>query len=84
MRTKEPIPPRHFGPTAVAVDDFLRSLGCTEITFIKNRHVKVSAMVGPKRISFSIPCTPRDDTDAAKQAVWRAKKKLTEACVAVV
>jgi hypothetical protein len=83
MKRREPIPARHFGPAAVAVEDYLRSLGCDDITFIKGKHVKVTAMVGPKRIGFSIPCTPRDDTAAAKQAVRQAKKKLTEACVAV-
>jgi hypothetical protein len=83
MRTKEPIPARNFGPAAVAVDEYLRSLGCTDVTFIKGKHVKVAANVGPKRIGFSIPCTPRDDTAAARQAVRQAKKKLTEALVVV-
>lgn len=83
MKRREPIPARHFGPAAVAVEDYLRSLGCGDITFVKTKHIKVSAMVGPKHISFSIPSSPRDDTAAANQAVRRAKRKLTEALVAV-
>lgn len=87
MSTKkgDQIPARHFGPQAVAVEDYLRSLGCTDITFVKGKHVKVSAMFAPGRyIAFSIPCTPRDDTAAAHQAIRQAKRKLTEACIAVV
>jgi hypothetical protein len=83
MKHREPTPARQFGVPAVAVEEYLRSLGCTNITFVKGKHVKVTAMVGPKQIGFSIPCTPRDETAAAKQAVRQAKRKLTEACIAV-
>lgn len=76
----EPVHPRQFGPAAAAVDEFLRGIGCSEITFYKAKHVKVEAQVGPKTIRFSLPCTPRDDTAAAKQAVRQARRKVAEAC----
>lgn len=79
-KRREPTDPRQFGAPAVAVDEFLRSLGITDATFTKTKHIKVRFSVGPHTVSMSLPCTPRDDDTAAKQAVRRARQKITEAC----
>jgi len=79
-RQKDALEPRKIGPAAVAVDDYLRALGITGATFTKTKHAQVEFMVGPHRLRMSVPCTPRDDTQAAKESVWRVRKLVIETC----
>ena len=79
----EPVHPRRFGPAAMAVADYLLSLGITDAVFTKTTHVHAKFKIVVRQVTVSIPCTPRDDTAAAKQAVRFAKQKITEACVQI-
>ena len=76
----DPIAPRNIGPAAVVLHDFLLGLGCTEIEFIKTKHIRVSWMTGPRKVSMSMSCTPRDDDTCARNAIRIARRKIAEVC----
>lgn len=78
----KPVHPRRLGAAAIAVDEYLRSLGIDDAVFVKAKHVQVEFSVGPHTRRMSLSCTPKDDTAAAHQAVRRVKKIITEACAA--
>jgi hypothetical protein len=78
-RRRDEINPRQFGAAAAAVDEYLRSLGITDAVFVKTKHVQAKFKIGDRQVSVSIPCTPRDDDAAAKQAVRYARQKITQA-----
>ena len=58
-------------------------MGIADAVFIKTTHVHAKFKIGVRQVTVSIPCTPRDETAAAKQAVRFAKQKITEACVQI-
>lgn len=82
-RRGDPVPARHIGPTAVAVEEFLRGLRCAEIKFSKTKHVHVEFFIGPRRQKVSLPCTPRDDDNATYNAVRRIKRIVECVCAGV-
>lgn len=83
-RRNDPITPRNIGPAAVAVDEELRRLGCTDIVFTKTKHARVAFNVGPISLKMSVPCTPRDDDAAAANSIRKVRKLIAEACAEAV
>ncbi|MBI1202645.1 MAG: hypothetical protein GC182_09060 [Rhodopseudomonas sp.] len=82
-KRREEISPRQLGFTASAVDEFLRSLGITDAVFVKTKHITAKFMFGTRQITIPIPCTPRDETTAARRAIRFAQKKIEEASAAL-
>ncbi|WP_276200256.1 hypothetical protein [Chelatococcus sp. XZ-Ab1] len=80
MRTREPIKnPRRLGSHVVAALDLLASLGIKDVQIYKTTHLRVFWPWGPGRLAITLPCTPRNYDEAARQARHSIRRTIEEA-----
>ncbi len=71
--------PRRAGKHVSAAIDFLVSLGLGSVEVVKRKHLHLSWAWGPRRLSISMPCTPRSEDHAAVTAIQRIRRAIREA-----